>query len=1034
MFEWFKSFGKKSAPESKAVASESKDWRDESGLMVTPTNQSAELAYSGGGADMLEGSSSILEKIGGVFGFESEFLKIEKSFDAYRNEKNPEKKESSRIQLIEAGEKWLSSHSNSKTDEKKLRSVQRIVANLKSNPELVLDKLDDKISLSAKMAKFFKGEESTFSKINTLYSEFLNLQSSSLNSVPAFLNFLQAGNSLKNLIQVWESKHEGEENDKSKSLNIIKGSLGNFELNLPIQSYFSIKSSEISFEDYQASSHSVILQKSSLDVTLTKEITFSAISENIILSEKGALLKNVSFEIAKELNLGNILKVSNVKGTIDGIGSNDYSFLLEGGIQLSLEGSEYASITVGGNASVLVNGNDLSTTTSLSDAFFSLNIGALSLSAENLNYQDGLLTAETCSFKLPIFEHSIDGEISGVEVQKNSLDWELAKLSTDLSFELGDFLKISSLSGEMAGKKQNYAKKLSGNVELNLNLPGIANTKTAGDIELSNKPEDGNSWDTSISNTSLEAEILNFIKLEENNLNYSNNQLSLENPTLTFIGKAPDFLKNLSFSGENVIIDSQGVNWAEISVENKGEAFAPNDHLSFNLSKIKVLGREDNYNLEFENAEGEVNLWEYISAAGSGSFRYDQEKKKIEIIEASLSFAAEFGEIPGENPFWPVNFTLVFPLSPIGIGLEAGLSIYASGGVQPSFKGSVTYEESKPNQWQTSGEAAVLGKLLFGIKASAGIGSQFLLYLGLFLEAQAEARAMGKLTADTTISMDPSNYALSFSDTSLGYSIGADFLARLQGGVEAKAFYFFGKPLYTLVFKEWNLGSSYIEGKFDPATNTSVIENKKGVLAGNPSEIADPVKAGAITREENYSREAYDTLAKAQELLGNMENKVAIENFIGSSGIPDEGLRDRIHSKVRLAFQKSVDEAQKAKTIALKNLKLKQSPIDKEITTIQKQISQAEKSKKGKISKGFLRGSISLEELQTKLSKKVAERKQFQIEEAALKIAEEEFIRSSETLTRLNEILANANQPISDKVFSKEIETSAKIIGEIIGQ
>ncbi len=1145
-----------------------------SGSLSLGNEQSGiEVSFDGQNADQLEGSVGLFQGVKNIFGATDTFSKVQQTLELYQGEMNPEKKELKRQEAIQLGEQFLRENKKAQNLKdtntlKKCQSVERIVEKLQKE-HIVVDKLDKKVTVGAKLSAFFTGTESTFSLIDKTYSTYLNLSSKPINTIPGLIQVLSAGADLVGLMNTWEEKHGKETSkealSKKSSIRTIRDNLGAMSVLIKATEYLSIQASGITIDCFNMASESVLIPLVRLDVRLGEGKNFQAEANNVILSKSGAVLSNARFSYTGEMNFADVITISNINGSINTVGKDQYDFNLAGTLAVDTGDSNVAQITTSGKASALYHGASSTSEVIIEEGHISLVVGNdFNMELNGLSFQEGVLMAEETSLVFHYHEneftgdvaalrlshdavdwneamvaysgrigigdvvgvtnptgkvkgsaeqHAVDlsgnvdfsalsgnigsirasgtvglfnsgvgtpmktaltggavegtianileikaegidyseadgltataaslladlgavgkleGAVKGLSINNDGVDWEEATLMSDKQIGFENIATISNLSGHILGSSGNYAKVLKGHVRFNPKVEGLGNIEASGEIEAEQN-SNAAPWTFAIVNGSLNADLFGFMHIEESNLGYSDGEMTLEAPLITLSGNVPGFLNGFSVKGSEIVIGNGRIDWANIEI-GLGKTFEPAPGLSAKLPNLLLYGSAGNYNMEFRDAEASLSVGDAFSAQGGLSMRYDRTSNQMQIMSAALNLSGKSPEIPGNIPgVWPFNFNFIFSLIPAGIPAEAGIGIYANGSVSAGVEGKVRYDESTPGVWYLTGRPNLAGKIAFGVKASAGMGSQLLIYLGVYLAAEAEATAKGSVDLSTEIVMNEQSFGLSMEQSKATYEIEADLRALLKGGVEARALYFFGATLYEVVFKEWHIGHTSMSGDLSLTDGTATQNSASGIFSGNKDALQDPAKSGAIRTQTKASSNALNALAKAQEILGNSGNSAEIKAFLGIDGVAKEQEFMLIKQKVVQSFQDSIKEVLKAKDFAEKELKTKRGPVEAEISKLTEKLKVMKQEGKVRIAGDWF-GTISKEELEAKIVAKRTELSTFDILEARAINARNELNEIKETYGNLEQLLLSRSSDLTGMNFAQEVLNQSEMLAEM---
>ena len=1142
-----------------------------SGSLSLGNEQSGiEVSFDGQNADQLEGSVGLFQGVKNIFGAKDTFSKVQQTLELYQEETIPDKKEMKRLEAIHLGEQFLRENNNAQKLKdantlKKYQSVERIVEKLQKE-HIAVDKLDKKVTVGAKLSAFFTGTESTFSLIDKAYSTYLNLSNKPVNTILGLIQVLSAGADLVGLMNTWEEKHGKETSkeamSKKNSIKTIRANLGAMSILIKATEYLSIQASGITIDCFNMARESVMIPVVRLDVNLGEDKKFQAEANNVFLSRSGAVLSNARFSYTGEMQFADLITISNINGSINSVGKDQYDFGLAGTLAVDTGDSNVAQISTSGKASALYHGASLSSEVVIEDGHISLVVGNdFIMELNGLSYQEGVLIAEQTSLifqyneneftgavsalnlthdavdwneaivayngrigigdvvgvtnatgtvkgnaeqhavelsgevdlsllsgnigsvraagRVNLFNNGIgtpmkttltdgalegkianildvkaegigyseaagltaaaaslsaelgvlgkvEGEVREVSLNNNGVDWREASLETEKQIGFENIATISNLSGHILGSSGNYAKVFTGDVRFSPKVEGLGSIEAAGTIEAEQN-SNAAPWNFAITNGSLQADLFGFMHIEESNLGYRDGEITLESPSITLSGNVPDVLSGFSVKGSEIVIGNGRIDWANIEV-GLGKTFEPGHGLSAKLPNIILYGSAGNYNIEFRDAEASLSVGDAVSAQGGISMRYDRLNNQLEIMSAELNLSGKSPEIPGHIPgIWPFNLNFIFSLIPAGIPAEAGIGLYANGSVSAGLEGKVRYDESTPGVWYLTGRPNLAGKIAFGVKASAGMGSQLLIYLGVYLAAEAEATANGTVDLSTEIVMNEQNFGLSMEQTKATYEIEADLRALLKGGVEARALYFFGATLYEVIFKEWHIGHTSMGGELSLSDGKTTQNNATGVFSGNKNAMPDPAKSGSIRLQTKASSNALHALAKAQEILGNNDNSAEIRAFLGTDGVAKEQEFILIKQKVVQSFQDSIKEVLKAKDLAEKELKDQRGPVEAEISKLNKKLAVMKKEGKAQIAGDWF-GTISQEEIEAKIVAKRTELSRFDILEARAINARKELNEIRETYGNLQQLLMSKSSDLTETNLTQDVLNKSEML------
>jgi len=169
------------------------------------------------------------------------------------------------------------------------------------------------------------------------------------------------------------------------------------------------------------------------------------------------------------------------------------------------------------------------------------------------------------------------------------------------------------------------------------------------------------------------------------------------------------------------------------------------------------------------------------------------------------------------------------------------------------------------------------------------------------LEGRCDAMANGHLNFQGNFNYDTTQGKIDARNLTVDYSAGAKFVASIRAGVQAKAFYFFSKNVYTVTLGAWTLGAAEMKGNM-------TLDDHGNLKVGKPE--FSGVLAGEIDTKTGPKGEII-AVAKAKEYLRN-----------AAISIPGSGEeRKAIINEVKLEYQKAFEAIEKV--IDLENDKQK---------------------------------------------------------------------------------------------------------------
>jgi hypothetical protein len=308
-------------------------------------------------------------------------------------------------------------------------------------------------------------------------------------------------------------------------------------------------------------------------------------------------------------------------------------------------------------------------------------------------------------------------------------------------------------------------------------------------------------------------------------------------------------LKISATYNKNEIPKSNGIDWDKITL-----SISPSDFNPFGgpvsitpPNKAEILGSKDNFETTFKGGSATAKIGKEdgegpgLQASGKADFFIDKEGNKG-LKNADLEINADSPRLPGESPLWPVNITVPIYLPPTPI--EAYFNLGIDGGVKGSIKGKLTFDKSS-EELNFSIGSDIKGDVSLSIELGAGVGSQYLIYLGLFIKALAKLTAIGTGNVIGKLTKKNNDYSLEQAD--INYKIAADIIANVSLGAKAKALFFYEKTLYEVKSTDWEIGHTEKEAEYNIISADDKSTGGDGLL--NNSEKGIPKKLNVLTEK-----------------------------------------------------------------------------------------------------------------------------------------------------------------------------------------
>lgn len=726
------------------------------------------------------------------------------------------------------------------------------------------------------------------------------------------------------------------------------------------------------------------------------------------------------FSYAKGISIGNLIRATNLKGTVAGP-ARQYALELDGDLALHAQLPQVADVTLAGKVHYekpALAGAEYQV--AVSEGQLDARVGeVIELSAGGLSYESAQLKAEKVSATLDVLGVKASGGATDLTISPKGVDWAMAEVKLDSPLRYEHLFELRALKGQMEGDAGNFAKRLEGEFQVTPSIPEVVRMDAKGKAAMV-QSQTGAPWSLESLEGSLSADILQFIQLNAAEMHYADNKLTLPKVTMGLGNKAPALLNGFSLEGKQIEITKDTIDWASIKVS-LGKTFAPVDALQVTLPDMEILGRKDQYDVLFEGGSAHVGLGPYLSAEGSASLRYYTGEQKLALLEAQAKLQGQSPKLPGAiPPFWPLDLSFDFSLIPIGIPAQASLGIYADGFAQATFAGEARYSAEKPGIWELSGTPGLNGELVFGLKAGAGVGSSLLAYLGLYLAAEAKAAGKGELNLQTQVRMAPQSYQLSLENSQANYALGADLTARLKGGIEYRFLYAFRGTLYEVMFKEWQVGHAETSGTLGLGSGAVARTGGSGAFSGDSSQLKDPAASGAMSSRTRASKEAMTQLNDALQTLGQAESGAALGGLSSTNDLVQDDQYQALLKKLQHSFDDSVGASVRAYEKHRQVYMQKVTPIEEKIKKYTGYLEEMDKLGVQELPAlpGIFHTVRKRPVIEKKLATKRSELAQTSVFKARLDQAHQENTEMTGLFARLDEIMADAVQTARIKRYA----------------
>lgn len=772
---------------------------------------------------LLQGKVSVGAKIGNFFKKESStFTQLQAAVNRYSKAASPADKDAIRPEIVTLGKQWLTKHPNpaDANDMTKKQSIERIVRRLEAQDTapVELASMDDKVTAGARIKEMVTGDASTFQKIQPVYDEYMRITGGEIASFADLTSIFRQASVVKAAVTAWKDKHGASQDagdiEKLRLLTIMENNLGKLNIGFNIPPYFSGTAERINMAALEAGRFQV--EVVTLNIQLPSGTATGSIT-NASVTEQGFDFESITLGYEGDIQVLDGVTVSSPKLTL--LKEADaYSVTGSGGLEVALM-PKYGidSLEAGGTFEVTYNLSEKKfTAATLADG--SLNVTlfkTLTLTAEGVNYADGVMTAAKGSISTDMMDNTITASLHEFSYSKASgVGFSKATIETGAEggFEPIEGFSVKEPSLELAKTGEDWS--LTGAGTLDINIDGSLATLTTTGVKTSITYGVGEKKITafSIEGGPVGLSIMDTIDVTASDVSFVDNVLTMGSVNVSFdSGTMLPGGPQLEGKATGVKVTKHTVDWEEIRVNvNKVISFGG---FTFTPPEAIIKKEGDGYLVALENAQGDLKVGGWFNASGKGSMEWRPGADKPSVTSADLSISAKTNkQFPGEFlPFgWPfeVGFTVPIPAGPVP--LEGGASLIIDGGTAIGADASISYDGDR---FVVDGNIKINPTLTASIKIFAGAGSSLLVYIGAFFKGTVGAEANASLGIHGEAS---ASNGYNFESLLGTYHLDANLIAELSAGMEVKAFYFFSKQLFEITLgKQWDLGTSAFDGSIN---------------------------------------------------------------------------------------------------------------------------------------------------------------------------------------------------------------------------
>lgn len=789
-----------------------------------------------------------------------------------------------------------------------------VVKEVEESEDLQLGRSEDKVGLIAKAKAMLTGKESTFMKIDRLFSVYTGYHNLLL---PNSLNFdKKTVSNLKELVVIadelklelhnWREKHHRVELPKSEEkadepLNKTLGDHLFYAATRPLTllpERFGVIESFTNWwnKDFDAKFNFIKTVEANfgyldLDLRLGKH-------QNVHFVAKGLALDKIFSD--KHSNAFVEVDLPNNKATANGVNFlfTDAGIALESDIELdNVTNIEHYKDVLGFNidkATISKNldqididtGLDLdvtklnyvnsSTITGKATSTYAFEVGAwtdpsttFGLSAgieggeriwtDTFSVNGGKSEAKKVSNSFTVFTKPLEFKevIPTVTLDSKGFNWaETSFVHQDDSL-LTKFLTLANVSFSSSGFSSKYARKVTtSNVKFNTEIGEITAALSNGSLTISNDAAK-NAWKIQNVKLDLDFTYKNYFNLNAKNVDYNGdaNELSITETNIKLLDGLPGQLNGSTAKINDLVITKDLIDWKLITLNNPTEnKYSPfGDTFSVTApDTITVEGKKEDYKSTLEGTTATLDT-KYFNAVGSANFSITKKSVAPAIESARLKFAASSPTMPPTiNGIWPIDLTYPIPVGPFPFEVTAGF--VAKGGFNGNIKGDIKYNRQKKSLI-LDGKANLNGELSVGAELGVNAGSSFIVAAGVY------GGAYTTLTTNLFGGLDgrftEADGQFTLDTLNANYGISASAKLDLKLGAKVTALYFFKKTIYETTVATWEFGELNRKGTYNFISSDSdknkdkVKESNTSVLLGGKQSLP---KYPATNKESNLGK------------------------------------------------------------------------------------------------------------------------------------------------------------------------------------
>ena len=551
---------------------------------------------------------------------------------------------------------------------------------------------------------------------------------------------------------------------------------------------------------------------------------------------------------------------------------------------------------------------------------------SLNVRIEELGYSSATkkLTAASGGMSITMFEKPFNATMNNISYEPGTgFDFQEAVFESPADFEPVTGFKLSSPALRLIKDQGGWKVDGQGTLVFNLGSgDAIRLENTEARLKLKYDPKSGTLEDLSMVEGGIDLALYDHVQMIGRGIAFdrSTGALTIDNMVVTLNEAAALGADSITGEGSGLVVRKGGFDWKSIKL-NYNKQFEVGG-FTFKPPFAVITKKAASYQVELNDMKGEVSVGDSLNFAGTANMLWDPETGGApKITGASLKggmqgdlvsdYLAAFG---GKLAF-STGFSIPFAAGPVPMEAFVEFGGRASAPIELKLALDHTGES-----FQLSGEVGLNPQLTLYVKAGVGVGSSLLIYGGVYVK--------GELTSTSTARIGVTGSAKAandyrFDNLVVDYGLGSDLKARISAGGEIKFLYFFNQELYEVQIKEWPIGESKLEGRYDLLNKRRIGETGTKLFdqMGNKQKKGDSI--GIPLPDAEYHSKSY--MAAIRKLNKAIDTRDSWRDSELRESKGAEAL-ERHKTKVKAAFEAFIESNSK-KLTNLENRKTKNEAV-----------------------------------------------------------------------------------------------------------